>query len=697
MDRISLAPFAAPLAALWTATVAAQAPLETVVVIGTEQSLRADRAEIARMPGGATLIDMESFRERSVGSLADTLTYVPGLWAASHNGSDGLFFSSRGSNLDATDYDMNGIKLMHDGLPVTSADGSNHNRIIDPFAARYATVARGANAFAYGASTLGGAIDFATPTAHDAPGADLSITAGSHGQAMGRLTLARVFAESADGLVTVETKRWDGYRDHNEQERTGFYANAGWQASDRIASRFYVTYIENDQELPGSLTRAELEANPDQASGPALGGNYQLNVDTWRLANKTTWQIAANKRIDAGISIEEQALFHPIVDRILVDFDGPGPAPPVEVFSLLIDTDHRDLGTTVRYGQQVADHELSFGLVYGNNEVEGGEYRNLNGTPNGLTAIVANEAATAELFAMDRWQIGPSTQLSLGLQAAAADRRVQSTDASSGIVTNPHARYDRVTARVGALHALGGGTSLYGNVSSLFEPPTNFELEDNVAGGDATLAPMTGSVAEIGARGERSLDAGGNWSWDVSYYYAQIDDEILSVEDPNAPGTSLVTNVDRTIHAGLEGRLSAAFVFGGGTLEPTLAVTVNDFAFDRDVTYDSNDLPAAPKHFAHAEILYRGARGFHFGPTLELVGQRYADFANTYRVDSHSLVGLRAGWANAKWRAFADLRNLGDTSYVATHGVRNIASASDAILNPGEPLSAYFGFQVQLR
>lgn len=95
------------------------------------------------------------------------LRYVPGMFTQSSYGSDELFFSSRGSNLDATDYDKNGVKLLQDGLPVTTADGNNHNRVIDPLTARYVSVARGANALTYGASTLGGAIDFTSPTARN--------------------------------------------------------------------------------------------------------------------------------------------------------------------------------------------------------------------------------------------------------------------------------------------------------------------------------------------------------------------------------------------------------------------------------------------------------------------------------------------------------------------------------------------------
>lgn len=359
--------------------------IDTIVVTGTQTTIEHDRAEAALTPGGIDLIDMTDFRERNVASLADVLRFVPGIWAASDSGNDDIFFSSRGSNLDATDFDMNGIKLLQDGLPVTTADGNNHNRIIDPLSAQHAVVARGANALKYGASTLGGAINFVSPTAYSLPGADLMLNAGSHGLLLTRASFARVFDERYDGALTLDRKEWDGFRDHNQQRRVGLYSNVGVQLSERVATRFYGTWLQNDQELPGSLSRAEIDSNPDRASASAVGGNFQLDVDTWRLANKTSWHFDADRRFEVGFSVEEQALFHPIVDRVLVDFDGPGPAPPVEVFSLLIDTDHRDIGVTARYYQRIGDHDVVAGANYGRNAVEGEHYRNLGGVRNGLS------------------------------------------------------------------------------------------------------------------------------------------------------------------------------------------------------------------------------------------------------------------------------------------------------------------------
>ena len=655
---------------------------DTIVVTGTEAALAEAAEEIELTPGGATLVDFADLAERNVGSLADALRYVPGVFTESDTGNDGIFFTSRGSNLDATDYDMNGIKLLQDGLPVTTADGNNHNRIVDPLAARYATFARGANAMSYGASTLGGAVNFVTPTVRDGEPGFLSLTAGSHGQVLGRLGMGSRFGEAADGMVILEARQWDGYRRHNEQERAGVYANAGWELGGGWSTRFYLTAIENDQELAGSLTRAQFDADPDQANPAAVIGDYQLNVNTARLANRTSLAIDADRRLDFGFSFEQQSLYHPIVWS--------------PFFTLLIDTDHRDVGTMLRYSQRTDDHELVLGLNFGENGVEGGNYGNQGGRPNGLTALVRNVASTAELFALDRWRIGGETTLILAAQAVSADRDARTTAAPSGSVTNPQASYERINPRFGIVRALGGGASLYGNLSSLFEPPTNFELEDNVVPG-ATLAPMRGRVIEIGARAEPLSGAGNSLFWDFSFYYAAIEDEILSIEDPDAPGTSLATNIESTIHAGVEALLGGRLVLdGGGSLEPRLALSLNKFRFDGDPGWGDNTLPAAPDWFLRGELIWRGSGGFFVGPTVDRVGVRWADFANSYRIEGHTLWGLRAGWNQARWRVFADVRNLADESYVVTHSVRNVTAASAAVLNPGEPRSFYLGIERKL-
>jgi len=683
--------------ALFSPSSPAQQPAEST--LGTIL-VTADRDELELeqllTPGSVTTLDGEALYTRSVSNFSDLLRYVPGVWADSSSGSDELFFSSRGSNLDATDYDKNGVKLLQDGLPVTAADGNNHNRVLDPLSARYATIAHGANALTYGASTLGGAIDFTSPTALNSDALALFTSGGSHGQLNGRLSGGLV-SDDLDGLGTVEAKNWDGYRQHSAQERIGLYANAGWQATENMALRLFATWLQNDEQLPGALTRDEVEEDPDQASAAALNGNFQKNVDTWRLAAKATWSLGERSSLEVGLSWEAQSLFHPIVDQIMVDFDGPGPAQPVEVFSLLVDTDQRNAGASLRYRLETGDHQLLLGLNYGDSTVEGGNYRNLHGQPNGLSESVDESADNLELFAVDRWRFASAWTLVYGAQVVAASREVRTVDAGNGDVRNPQADYSTVNPRLGLIWSVDEGHEIYASLSRLYEPPTNFEIEDDVRGNNETLDAMHGEVLEVGLRGNSDAAARTRWHWDVSAYYARIRDEILSVDDPLAPGNSLTTNVDRTTHAGIEALLGASFALGDGRhrVEPLVSFTLNEFSFDSDPVYGNNTLPAAPGWFARGEILYRHGN-FSAGPTFDVVGRRYADFANSYAVDSYGLLGLRASYVGERWEVFGELRNLLDEDYIATVGVLNEAGPDARVLNPGAPLSVYVGARLRL-
>jgi iron complex outermembrane receptor protein len=646
----------------------APARIETILV--TAQRVAEDIAsERAATPGAVTTLDADALDERGVTQLAELFRYVPGVWSESYNGNDDTFYSSRGSNLDATDYDKNGVKFLQDGLPVTTADGNNHNRAIDPMHARYVTVAHGANALAYGASTLGGAVDVVTPTARTSDPFSVSVSAGSFGQWGARATLGGV-ADDVDGLVSVETQQRDGYRDHSEQDRRNAYANVGWQLSGGVATRIYASYSDYYAELPRELSRAQFRDDPRQARADAIAGNHGKDVQAWRLAFRTTIAEVAGGTLEFGASHEEQSLFHPIVS--------------LPFFSLLIDTDHEDSGAMLRWHGNAGAHDLVAGANYGHSTVEGGNYQNIGGRRGALMWTTDDNASSLELFALDRWGFAPGWTLVYGTQYVAAERDVGGLDAG----------YHSFNPRLGVVHALNGESEWFASVSRVYEAPTTFELTDDVNGGATALDAMHGIVAETGLRGTAMVDDN-RFTWEVAGYYTALRDEILSIDAPSAPGTSLSANIDRTTHAGIEALVSASCATGNGgdRIEPLLSLTYNAFEFDGDDTYDDNRLPAAPRYFVRGEVMYRTASGFFVGPTFDLVGRRYVDFANSVDVDAHGLLGARAGFVADRLEVFAEGRNLLDRDYVAAVVVKDRANDSLEVLHPGAPRSMYVGMR----
>ena len=140
---------------------------------------------------------------------------------------------------------------------------------------------------------------------------------------------------------------------------------------------------------------------------------------------------------------------------------------------------------------------------------------------------------------------------------------MKTTDAATGDVRNPKDDYSSFNPRVGLIWSLSERNEAFASVSRLYEPPTTFELENDVRGNGATLDAMDGTVYELGLRSTPLEADAHSWRWEVAAYYAPVRDEILSVDDPAAPGNSLTTNINRTTHAGLEALVGSSFAIAG--------------------------------------------------------------------------------------------------------------------------------------
>ncbi|WP_082408022.1 hypothetical protein [Verrucomicrobium spinosum] len=77
-----------------------------------------------------------------------------------------------------------------------------------------------------------------------------------------------------------------------------------------METRFFLTYVHTDSELPGNLTKEELRNHPDRAQRNAfakqfdyIDSDWQRNFELFRIANRTTWNLAktSNSRFPASM------------------------------------------------------------------------------------------------------------------------------------------------------------------------------------------------------------------------------------------------------------------------------------------------------------------------------------------------------------------------------------------------------------
>lgn len=169
---------------------------------------------------------------------------------------------------------------------------------------------KGGNALRFGANSLGGAINFVTPSGRDPFTNVVSLDAGAFGFRRLQASAGGVNGPW-DGFLTASTQAAEGFRDHSYGEATRVSGNVGYQFSPDFETRFYLNANEVRQRIPGSVTKASALSSPQTAAAGNVALDQQRNINTIRLANKTTIRFD-NTTLDFGAFGVDRHLMHPI-------------------------------------------------------------------------------------------------------------------------------------------------------------------------------------------------------------------------------------------------------------------------------------------------------------------------------------------------------------------------------------------------
>lgn len=644
----------------------------------TAPSQNAARKQLEQTPGGVELVPDSAWRDTQAATVKDILDYTPGVFAQPKWGEDSRL-SIRGSGLSRY-YHMRGIALYQDGAPLNNADGSTDFQWVDPTAYRYTEVYKGANALRYGAGTLGGAINFVTPTGNDADAFQGRADLGSFGWR--RTQLSSGFAgETVDGFVTGSWQRQDGFRDHSVGESLRASGNIGWRLTDHVETRFYLTGVRIRQELPGSVTRDQALNDPRRAAAANQLNDWQRNIDGGRISNRTVVS-AGNTQYEFGGWLAQSHLRHPIYQYI--------------------DNDYTDYGAYTRLVNTAAlaghGNRLTLGLTWSAGKVNAGNYVNVGGNRGAAISRTHDRSNNITLYGENAFDIVPGVSLIAGMQYLHAERRRSDLFNDGKPATRSGEKsYGFFNPKLGVLWQVSPQWQVYGNVSRSAEPPTFGDMNFATSNDLARLQPQRATTFEIGTRGEA-----GDFGWDASLYHARIRNEFQCISSMFSI-CDKTTNLDRSIHQGLELGMRWTVLRGlfaqshqTDSLQLKAAYTFSDFRFDDDKDWGGNHIPGVPRHFLRAEIIYRHPAGFHLGPNVEWVPQAYyVDNVNGIKTASYVLLGFRAGWEKGPYSFYIEGRNLTDRRYIASASITDRANAGSALFEPGTGRAVFAGVQVR--
>lgn len=640
----------------------------------TSAGVEEAEARLSQIPGGVAVVDAEDFKDTRAFTMKDMLDFTPGVFAQSRVAQESRM-SIRGSGLSRT-FHMRGITLLQDGVPINNADGAADFQDIDPLAFRYVEVYKGANALKYGAASLGGAVNFVTPTGYDADEVLLRAEYGSFDTHRLQAASGDVVGDS-DYFASLSNYQSSGFRQHSHTNNTIFSGNVGHKINDNLETRVYLTLGDVDQELPGSLTKAQLAANPKQANAGQLANNHQRDFQVMRLANKTTWSDGVTT-VNGGAFVKYKDLFHPIfqlIDQVGKEAGVYGDV--TEKTALFSHANEYTLGTRLTMGNTNADR-----------------FSHTAGVQGVQTASAVERARNIEVYGENRWDATPEVTLIAGGQVIHAIR-----DFEDNLGTRSGERsFTGFSPKIGALWQASHNTQVFTNLSRAYEPPVFGELTQALPGvtGLTDVDAQKSTTLELGSRGHwRGLE------WDASVYRAWMKDEIMTF-NVGILGAAATVNADDTIHQGLELGLGAEVWKGLVTAEDSLkwrvAYSYNDFRFDGDATFGDNQIPGAPKHYMRSELRYTHPQGWFVAPQLEWVPEGYPiDMANTFSSDGYATFGLNTGMdLTEKVSVYVDARNLTNEKYAATTGVIvNAAGVDQAQFLPGEGRAIYAGLKVK--
>src|SRR5215831_14081007 len=176
------------------------------------------------IPGAFTVKTADDMELGRASNFEDLLQRIPGVFLQSENGVEASKISIRGSGITSENEPL-GVMFLLDGLKFNQGDGETILEDFDVTALSYAEVFRGADAFKYGALTLGGAINLVPLTGYTAAPFQVRLEGGSYGFFRGDVSGGAVQGQF-DEYGAIGFRAREGFREHSRENTEILFGDA---------------------------------------------------------------------------------------------------------------------------------------------------------------------------------------------------------------------------------------------------------------------------------------------------------------------------------------------------------------------------------------------------------------------------------------------------------------------------------------
>jgi Fe(3+) dicitrate transport protein len=706
-----------------------QEQVDTVVlaeirVIGTP-------AQMARIPGSATLIAPAALEPWRAATMNEVLRRVPGITIREEEGL-GLRPNIGMRGLNPTRSTK--VLLLEDGVPVTFAPYGDNAAYYHPPITRFdrIEVLRGAGQIAFGPQTVGGVINYITPAIPAATMGRVSITGGDRSfldvNARGATTIGDVGT-----LLTFGRRQGEGARENTGSEVSDFMLKATMPLGSSQALTLRGNYYRERSNVTYSgLTEAEWATDP--YGNPFL--NDSMKLDRWGVS--ATHALTLSSFTNVTTTVYSSDVGRDWWRQSSNSAQRPNDAsdPACGGMANLATTcgnegrlrEYRVYGVEPRlrthYSLFGATAQLEAGLRW---HTEEQNRRQVNGgSPLARTAGAADDANSGlkennrrrntawsgfaqQRLSFDRFTFTPGVRV----EHIEYERTNRLNDASG------RTELTQVIPGAGMTFEARTGLLFFAGAHRGFAPPRTEDIIDNSTGSAIDLDAELSWNYEAGIRGHA-----GPLNVELTAFRMDFENQIIAASVAGGTGAAL-TNSGRTLHQGAElgARFDAgdllrfrgpyvetsltwlpvarfegeryAYVSTAGSDAGKVYAAQNGAGTRQQVSVTGNRLPYAPK------ATFMLAAGFQREGGLDLrverfsVGEQFGDAANTRITVADGQQGPLGGYAiwnlsasqrisQTGTRVFVNLRNATDELYVAdrTRG-----------LLPGAPRTIHLGLR----
>jgi len=588
------------------------------------------------VPANVTVISRDEINASRKESVVDVLSEVEGVVV------QGIADNPAVAQVSMRGFGENGfgrVLVMVDGRRMNWPDMTNVNWLQVPLSnIERIEVVRGSGSVLYGDHAVAGVINIITRKAIPEKPFEVKATAGSDGLVAASAAYSARHG-NADLTLNVDRYEEDGYRDRSAFESTGYSVGVGADIGDNAQASLSVLVQSDEYELPGWLSKEQMEADPKQSNNP----DDSSERDYLDLHAKVVAEPADGQSIELDVSVSRQESLSDMTswfsfsDRVL---DSIALMPKYVIGAKPGATGNR----------------LTVGIDIYNDELEVDRFSDKARTMPGNSANIEKDSIGGYVY--DELALDGGLVLAAGLRAE--ENEVSAEVGSGGVVTLDESKSHNATAvEVSLLKKLGEGSKVFIKYADVYRYPF---LDEQIAySGYSEDRFYTDIDPEEGWSLEAGFDrAGETLSYGLTAFLLEMEDEIAY----NAV-TMRNENLDKTQRLGAECNMSYR-PSDGLRLAANYSYVAAEF--DGGVN-DGKEIPLVPQHKATVIVEGDLPAGITARTVVSYTGERWlgGDTANTgSKLDAFTVVDLYLSHKSSAiegLEVFAGVENLFDENY----------------------------------